>query len=161
MKLEQPCYETVEIDGDRLTITARQQNGLAIDTYTIDKGNHPANTITALPSRYNKTRVAICGSLLNGQTIKRPAVSTNTNGEWLVEANAFMAYLGGFASSVNGRTVLNLGGRTYEVPAAQTVINAKNVITISADAIRATLGFSCQYDESLNILFFVKMQNDD
>lgn len=153
---EQPGYEAVEINGGRLTITASKKDGTVIDTYTIEKGHHPGNTVATFPSKYNTTRVAIYGSLLNGQTLNTLAASQITNGEWFVDANAFMSYLDGFATRIEGKTVLNLDGKTYEVPADKTIITAKNVITISTDAINTLLGFSCQYDDSLNILFFVK-----
>lgn len=153
---DQPCYETVQVNGAKLTITARKSDGTVIDTYTIDKANYANSTITTAPGKYNVTRVAVYGSLLGGQTINAPSAQKNTNDEWFIDINAFMTYIGGTVTSTNDKTTLHLGGKDYDIPADKVVINTNKVVTVSAEAIKSLLGYSYNYDSGLNVIFFAK-----
>ncbi|HEX2924638.1 MAG TPA: hypothetical protein VHP38_00005, partial [Ruminiclostridium sp.] len=153
---DEPCYEAVQVNGAKLTITARKADGTIIDSYTIDKADYAKSTLTTAPGKYNATRVAVYGSILGGQTINAPSAQKNASGEWFVDINAFMSYVGGTVTSTNDKTTLHLGGKDYDVPADKTAVNSSKVVTVSIEAIKSLLGYSYSYDSNLNIIFFVK-----
>ena len=153
---DQSCYLAVRIDGPRLTVRAFKADGTLLDRYTIDKENPAANTITAAPERFNKTRTVVYGDFLPGQALNPSVAAQDAQGTWFVDAKAFMACLGGAVSSQDGTTWLFLGSRSYAVPSGQTRFNSAKVLAISAGALHDLLGFQCRYDDALNALFFAK-----
>jgi acid phosphatase type 7 len=48
--IDRPCYETVDIIKDRLTVKCFKQDGSLVDTYTIDKGHPENSTKLTLPA---------------------------------------------------------------------------------------------------------------
>jgi len=152
---DEPCYEEVSVNKNRLTVTAKKQDGSVIDIYTINRDSDTEGTLTCAPAKFNATRVAVYGSLLGGSALNRPSAAKGTNGDWYVDAKAFMSYLGGSLLPLNDKLSLSLGTNTFEIPAEHWQ-RLKDGPSLSVSTIKNVLGYSCRYDESLNVLFFVK-----
>jgi UDP-2,3-diacylglucosamine pyrophosphatase LpxH len=159
---DQSCYLTVQIDGPRLTVNAFKADGTPLDSYTIDKKDPSACTMTPAPARFNRTRTVVYGDYLPGQAInsKSASAAQDSKGTWFVDARAFMTYLGGAVSYQDGITWLFLGSKSYAVPSDQVQFNADKVLTLSTEAIHDLLGFQYRYDDALNAIFFVKLENE-
>lgn len=149
---DQPCYETVNVNDDKLTINAVKQDGTLIDSYTIDKGNDTDSPLTILPPKYKNTHLAIYGNLVNYQLSSFPVQQNN---KWYVPASAFVSFQGGFTTPSAVGLTIALGGKTISLPLTN-IVKLNNDNYISADDIKTQLGFSYNYDANNNILYFTK-----
>lgn len=169
---DQPNYIVATINGNTLTIKAVKQDGTPIDTYSITKnpdGTENDSPQTVLPTKYNSTMLTIYGNML-----QQPFMSSNPkqiNGKWYVPARAFMQYLGSNvdwnangtinitygktqANIAIGSTTAQLNSKTLSIPDA--VVSDSGLTWISADDLKALLGFNYKYDSNTNMLMFVK-----
>ncbi|MBE3575747.1 MAG: fibronectin type III domain-containing protein [Firmicutes bacterium] len=165
----QPNYVVVQVNGSKLTIKAVNQDGSLIDVYTIDKATGLDTPRTALPSRANNTRLVVFGNMLQEPLL--PAAPSQVNGKWFLPLEAFVHFLGGsVAAQAHGALTIKVGSTTIEAApdAAQATVNGKvttlpdalakgkGYTLVSADALKALLGFNYKYDPATNMLMFVR-----
>lgn len=166
---DQPNYIVANVNGDKLTLTARKQDGTVIDTYTIDKSTGTTTPATVTPPRYNNTRLVIYGNML--QEPLMPVPPRQINGKWYVPLRPFIEFLGGnivwqgngaidFTCGKDNGTVnvdsttATAAGQNVAMP--DKVLLDKGVTLISADDLTKLLGFAYKYDSSTNMLLFTR-----
>ena len=165
---DQPNYIVAQINGDKLNLKATKQDGTLIDDYTIDKTAGTDSPKSAIPPKYNDTRLVIFGNML-----QQPFLTTTPKkiGEkWYVPARAFVQYNNGSVVwNDNGKLTLT-SGKKAEVTVGSTdatlngsaltlpdkVVLDQNNTLISADDISAIFGFTYKYDDTTNMLSFTK-----
>jgi hypothetical protein len=166
---DQPNYITAEVDGNKLTLKAVKADGTLIDNYVMDKDAAKDYPSTVIPPKYNNTRMAIYGNMLQQPVV--PADPKLLDGKWYVPAKAFVQFLGGSVQWSNDRSVtLNIGKTTAKVSIDHTaaklsgkdadlpdkVLLVNDLTYISADDLQSLFGFTYKYDSSTNIIFFAK-----
>lgn len=151
---DMPNYETVQINGDKLTINAVKQDGTLIDTLVIDKDNDANSTKYVLPTAYNvdaaNPEISAIGAdprlVIYGTPI---AFGSNqaeiSNGKAYANPLYLALYMGGSYDASN--KVLTLGSSSYTF--TSDMISAKG--NVSIDALK-TDGFNCAYNTQFNMV---------
>ncbi|VBB07080.1 Hypothetical protein LUCI_2324 [Lucifera butyrica] len=152
---DQPDYQTVDVDGRKVTIKAFKQDGTLVDTYVIDKA-HPENSTSnheILPSRYNtkqevpaigdSVKLVIFGNMAYGSSSK----ATIQNGKAYADIQTIAAYTGGSYDAA-GKT-LRIGHKKYQF--TDNMLTDKGT-KVDIDALNA-MGWSNHYDKKFNMVF--------
>ncbi len=153
---DQPCYETVQVNKNTLTINAYKQDGTLIDSYTIDKENNAKSSLTPAPARYEVTHFVIYGDLFTGPAAGNARTAKKVDDKWFVNAKVFMGSIGGGAALSSQKVELFYETRSLKVPPEKVEITEKKIVYIPVDLIKQFVGFDYYYDEALNVLFFTK-----
>lgn len=165
----EPNYLAVKVDGDRLTLTAHQQSGALIDTYTIDKAAGTDSPATALPPRPAQTGLVVYGSLA---PLENPAAHPcQLEGFWYVPAAPFFKYLQGTVAAGPGGSLdikyekkkIHLEPGTKgslcddrALALGHPVVLREGEAIIAADDLQTVAGFSHHYDAAMNLILFAK-----
>lgn len=149
---DQPCYETVSVDGMKLTINSVKQDGTPIDSYTIDKAADTDSPKTILPAKTKNTHIVIFGNMINPQLSN---FATQQNNSWYVPVASFVSFLGGSTTPSAVGLSVSLGGKTPAIPQAK-LVKIGNDNCISVDDVKALFGFNNSYDAATNTLYFTK-----
>jgi hypothetical protein len=141
----QACYLVTRVAQDRLTITARLQDGAVVDTFVIDKAR-PAEGTPAVPfGAYRDVRFAAFGGLLQfGKAPERDAT-----GEWFVDINALANYMSGsFDPSTN---TLSYSENEIQLHLSDDTFLDASKRMVSLAGLRA-VGFYCKYHAAMNLV---------
>lgn len=152
-----PCYEVVSVDGGKLNVSAYKTDGnsnILVDSYSIDKTTGKDSPPTAVPGKYNVTRLAIYGDVVNTQLSSTPVLQKDTN-LWMVPLSSFVTFQGGTIAASSGGYTVSLNGKSYTIGSGN-ITNVNKVDCMSADNIASTFGYSYSYDDAGNILYFTK-----
>ena len=154
---DQPCYQTVQVKTNVLTINSYKQDGTLLDSYSIDKENDAKSTPSLLPARYNVAHFAVYGELPPLAASGNSAPARKVDEKWFVNAKIFMGSIGGGAVMEAQKVELFYEGRNFKVPPEKTfIIKEKKLSFVSVDVIKQFVGFDYYYDEGLNLLVFTK-----
>ena len=150
---DQPDYQTVELDGRRLTIKCFKQDGTLVDTYLIDK-DHPEKSTSAhelLPPKFQRAKDSV-GADLKLVVFGNYAPGSSSKAEKINEK--IYVDLQSIATSSKGiydpaARLLTLKERKFQL--TEDMLDGKGG-KIALDALTG-LGFSCRYDEKFNMVF--------
>lgn len=101
----------VEVDGDKMTLTALLNDGRIADKCVIDKGRDEILPYALAPV-YNQTRMKYRGMDLG--IMASPTPSCQKDGVWFVPMATLIAYAGGSVEKLPGKVRLELYGHTAE-----------------------------------------------
>ena len=99
----------VEVDGDRMTLTAQMDDGRIADRCVIDKAKDEILPY-ALPSRFNRTRMLYRGMDLG--ILAAPTPCCQKDGVWFVPMASLITFAGGSVEKTAGKVSMELYGRT-------------------------------------------------
>lgn len=155
---EMPNYETVQINGGKLTINCYKQDGTLVDNFVIDKDNPSNSTAAVLPPVFNvntaNPQIAEIGAdprlVLFGVPIPFGSNQAEViNGKAYANPSLIAMYMG--ASYDAASMTLTLGKTAYTFTADQ--LSKKG--NISIDALNAK-GFTCEYNTQFNTVMVEK-----
>ena len=139
-----PCYETVQINGNKLTINAFTNTGTKVDSFVIDKDNDANSTKVTLPEKFTDKRLIICGTSISWGSNQ----ITTANGNTYINPNIIAAYYGG---SYNATTYNLSAAGNYIFTAAD--VDAKGNINVTALTAK---GFSVSTNSQFNAVMLDK-----
>lgn len=104
-------YALVEVDGDKMTVTTKLDDGRTADCFTIDKAK---NTITPpqLPPIYHNTRMMYKGSM--PQICARGTRCEEKNGTWFAPFAVLAQYIGAQVIKKEGSVIVEMFEITAE-----------------------------------------------
>lgn len=143
---DQTNYQTVVVDGGKLTVNSFKVDGTLIDNFVINKDNPGNSTKMLLPARNNATRLVFFGNMINFG-----AGAKVVDGRAYVDADTLAACLGGTYDLV-AKTLI-LGKNSYVFTGDKLSADGK---MIAIDALNADAGFSNKYDAQLNAVMIEK-----
>ncbi len=143
---DQPNYQTVEVNDEKLTVSSLKEDGTLIDRYVIDKNNPGNSTMDLLPAKYNTTRLVIYGD-----PITFGGGAKVVDGRAYVDAVTLAARLGG-TYDLAAKT-LTLGENSYVFTGDKLSADGK---MIAIDALNTDAGFNNKYDSQLNAVMIEK-----
>jgi acid phosphatase type 7 len=152
---DQPDYQTVELDGSKVTIKAFKQDGTMVDSYIIDKG-HPENNTSNqenLPPRYNtkqespvlgdSVKLILFGNMANGSSSK----ATIIGGKAYADIRTIASYAEG--NYIPASKTLTVKGQIYVF--TDDMLTDKET-KVSIDALN-DMGWANHYDPKFNMVF--------
>ena len=99
----------VEVDGERLTLTAQMDDGRIADRCVIDKAKDEILPY-ALPPRFNRTRMMYRG--MDPGLLSAPTPCVQKDGVWFVPMATLITFAGGGVEKTAGKVSAELYGRT-------------------------------------------------
>lgn len=157
---DMPCYESVQLNGDKLTIKATKEDGTVVDNFVIDKDNPSNSTQVTLPTAYNidttnpevnaigaDARLVVYGTPIAFGSNQAEVV----NGKAYINLKYVAAYLDGTYDAKTN--TLTLGSTAYTFTADD--LSKKG--NVSIDALNKK-GFNCEYNTQFNMVMID--QND-
>ena len=99
----------VEVDGDRLTLTAQMDDGRIADRCVIDKAKDEIQPY-ALPPRFNRTRMMYRG--MDPGLLSAPTPCCQKDGVWFVPMATLLTFAGGSVEKTAGQVSMELYGHT-------------------------------------------------
>ena len=99
----------VEVDGERLTLTAQLDDGRIADRCVIDKAKDEILPY-ALPPRFNRTRMMYRG--MDPGILAAPTPCCQKDGVWFAPLATLITFAGGSAEKTKGQVSLELYGHT-------------------------------------------------
>jgi acid phosphatase type 7 len=155
---DQPDYQTVELDGRKLTIKCFKQDGTLVDTYVIDKDHPEKNTGAGdlLPPKFHTAK-------------DNPVIGADIK---LVVYGNYAAGSSSKAEEINGKIYVDIlsiassAEGSYDASARTLTIKEKKIqftdgmldskgSKVSIEALTG-LGFSCRYDAKFAMVFVEK-----
>lgn len=155
---DEPCYETVDLDGSRVAIRAFKQDGTSLDTYVIDKAHPEADTSLheLLPTRYNtakdqpdigrSVKLVVFGNFAYGRYSKAKI----QNGKAYADIQTIATYVEGhYDPATKTLTVPLSSHKKFQLTDAML---ADKGTKVSIDALN-DLGWANHYDKKFNMVF--------
>ncbi|WP_234121692.1 purple acid phosphatase family protein [Clostridium hydrogenum] len=155
---DMPCYESVQLNGDKLDIKATKEDGTVVDDFVIDKDNPANSTKVTLPTAYN----------VDSTNPEVNAIGTDAR---LVVYGTPIAFGSNQAEVISGKAYINLKyvaaylDGTYDSK-AHTLTIGKDVYTFTADQLSKSgnvsidalneKGFNCEYNTQFNMVMIDK-----
>ena len=155
---DQPDYQTVELDGRKLTIKCFKQDGTLVDTYVIDKDHPEINTSAGelLPPKFHTAKdnpvigadlkLVVYGNYAAGSSSKAEEISGKIYVDILSIASASE---GSYDAVAKTLTI-----KEKKIQFKDDMLDSKGSM-VSIDAL-AGLGFSCRYDVKFAMVFVEK-----
>ncbi len=146
--LDEPNYVVADVNASQFKLLAYKQDMTPIDTFIIDKAKDEIYPLK-VPVKYKETRLVIYGKAL-ADSIK----PVNSNNVWYVPAKAFVDYLHGRSDKKENNLQIKIRKSAGEFT-IKHFPQSKDADMISAEDIKAKLGFRYKFDEQICKYAFV------
>ena len=146
---DMPNYVVADVNASQFKLVAYKQDMTPVDTFIIDKAKDEIFPLK-VPVKFKETKLVLYGKAMS-DTVK----VLNMDNVWYIPATAFVEYLHGKSDKNADGLQLKVKKRTGEFT-VKHFPQSKNIDMISAEDIRAKLGFKYHYDEAMNMLLFSK-----
>ncbi len=128
----------VEVEGDRLTLTALLDDGRIVDKCTIDKSTDTIVPYAVAPI-FNRTRMMFKGADLGLCQAGTPCV--NKDGVWFAPLGVLIGYIGGLVEKRKGQIYLEVYGHSALLTEDSDVMETdRGTVTLPAKVFRGEQG---------------------
>jgi hypothetical protein len=142
---EQTCYLAVSVSETEMEIKTRLQDGTIVDNFTINKKIPSLSTPIVPFGRYQVTRFAPFGVLLQSGI----PPEQDKSGEWFVDINALASYLSGTFNSATNLLSYDDGDIKLQMADAMFLDASKKMVSLAG---LTSVGFYCKYHAAMNLI---------
>lgn len=128
----------VEVDGDKLTITAFLDDGRTADIFTLDKEKDTIEPVALAPV-YRNTKICFKGQMI--EFTGRGIYAKNVDGKWFVPFGVIVQFMGGAVTKTKGQVAVEAYETTAVFTEGSDIVNTdEGVFTLSAKVFRNDKG---------------------